>query len=558
MKSAIDVAKAAGHVNISTETKVTTLELSAESQRERALYLSSLKVLEVNKRARTMIVPTKVDEVKDMLRYHRQPVTLFGENAFDRRERLKKVLAALAIDREGAENVVKTEGDDKMEIEGKNGKQGQDAEQIAKVTYSNCEPEMILARDSITKFSFEKAKERVQKESSDASTYREYCTNVRHRATFLQLNASAVSEQRPLMRVRFDPSGQFIATGSMGAQVKIWDRQALEGRATLVGHQERITAIAWHPAAHFSPGEAPSSGGLDDEDRIDKKGKGGKKRSWSVSQDESASGATAGLAAGVSLGVAAGKALLASASADGKCLLWNVAAVNPLQQRERIPILSPLHTFSGHGSAVTDCAFHPMGSHMVTAGADFSWRFWDVESGKELLLQDGHPSECTSIAFQPDGSLLLSGDSSGYVFLWDLRSGKRVLVLEGHADKVTSSSFHPNGFEVATSSLDNMVRIWDIRKKSCKYQIPAHSQPITHIRYSKSGAMLLSSSFDGTIKVYSAAMDSNDKFAPCYPKVASLKGHSGKVMAADFSPEEDAVASVGFDRTLKLWCISDK
>ena len=86
-------------------------------------------------------------------------------------------------------------------------------------------------------------------------------------------------------------------------------------------------------------------------------------------------------------------------------------------------------------------------------------RYWDVERGTELMLQDGHPSECTSIAPHPDGSLLLSADSSGYVFLWDLRSGKRILVLEGHADKVTSSCFHPNGYDAATASLDNMIRM---------------------------------------------------------------------------------------------------
>ena len=173
--------------------------------------------------------------------------------------------------------------------------------------------------------------------------------------------------------------------------------------------------------------------------------------------------------------------------------------------------------------------------------------------GQELLLQDGHPSECTSISFQPDGSLLLSADSSGYVFIWDLRSGKRILVLEGHADKITSTCFHPNGFEVASASLDNMVRVWDLRRKGCKFHLPSHSQPITQVRYSRSGAMLLTTSFDGAMKVYATATENGNGHLAYYPKVACLRGHSAKVMAADFNPAEDAVASVGFDRTLKLW-----
>ena len=65
--------------------------------------------------------------------------------------------------------------------------------------------------------------------------------------------------------------------------------------------------------------------------------------------------------------------------------------------------------------------------------------------------------------------------------------------------------------------------------------------------------MLLTASFDGVVKVYSTVVGSGDINMACYSKVTSLRGHSGKVMAADFSPREDAVISVGFDRTIKLW-----
>ena len=34
---------------------------------------------------------------------------------------------------------------------------------------------------------------------------------------------------------------------------------------------------------------------------------------------------------------------------------------------------------------------------------------WDVERGKELLLQEGHATEVFSIAFQQDGALAATG-----------------------------------------------------------------------------------------------------------------------------------------------------
>jgi WD40 repeat protein len=85
-----------------------------------------------------------------------------------------------------------------------------------------------------------------------------------------------------------------------------------------------------------------------------------------------------------------------------------------------------LHTLKGHQGAVNDCDFHPSGQYIGTASSDYTWRLWDVETGKELLLQDGHVQDCTAITFQHDGSLVLSADAAGVALLWDLRSGQEI------------------------------------------------------------------------------------------------------------------------------------
>ena len=558
MSSALEIAKAAGHVNISSGGSGAreTLELSVESRRERDAYEASIRAVAINKRARAINAPTAVEDVQKQLRLHRQPVTLFAENAFDRRERLKKVLATLELENEGKGVLGGSDGSgtgtvrDKKKDEMGEGA-GDKTGEMARVTYSEALPDMVLAREFISKYSFESARERVKKEASKVNEQEEHYEKVCQQARSLQLNASAVSEQRPLTKVRFDPSGSYVATGSLSSQVKIWDIKALKSCASLMGHQERITALAWHPKAILGTLSTQSGGhgGGTQDGGASKPANGSKKRSRSYSNDN-CQGKSSSSVSDVSDGE--GKALLASASADAKCLLWDVSLASNTGTGS-LPTLSPVQTLQGHRGSITDCTFHPAGAHIATSGVDFSWRFWDVEAGKEVLLQDGHPSECTSVSFQSDGSLLVSADSSGYVFLWDLRSGKRILVLEGHAEKVTSTSFHPNGFEIASASLDNMVRVWDIRKMGCKYQLPSHSQPITQVRYSKSGAMLLTASFDSVMKVYSTLVQNGNINMACYPKLSTLRGHSGKVMAADISPAEDAVVSVGFDRTLKVW-----
>ncbi len=70
---------------------------------------------------------------------------------------------------------------------------------------------------------------------------------------------------------------------------------------------------------------------------------------------------------------------------------------------------SPLATMKGHEGRVSRVAFHPSGDHVASAGFDTSWRLWDVNTQKEILLQEGHSKEVYSVEFQSDGALLASG-----------------------------------------------------------------------------------------------------------------------------------------------------
>lgn len=70
---------------------------------------------------------------------------------------------------------------------------------------------------------------------------------------------------------------------------------------------------------------------------------------------------------------------------------------------------SPLSVLEGHEERVCRVAFHPSGRYIASASFDTSWRLWDAEKGKELLLQEGHSKEVYAIAFQGDGSLIASG-----------------------------------------------------------------------------------------------------------------------------------------------------
>lgn len=70
---------------------------------------------------------------------------------------------------------------------------------------------------------------------------------------------------------------------------------------------------------------------------------------------------------------------------------------------------NPLSVMKGHQDRVCRVAFHPSGDYVASASFDTTWRLWDVNTAKELLLQEGHSKEVYSVEFQNDGALVVSG-----------------------------------------------------------------------------------------------------------------------------------------------------
>jgi hypothetical protein len=87
----LDIAMRSGNVQIQKNIQMETMELSAESKAQLAAHNKHMASFNVTQRARTIIVPTAVEEVKAKLRLFGHPVTFFGEGPADRRRRLQEV-----------------------------------------------------------------------------------------------------------------------------------------------------------------------------------------------------------------------------------------------------------------------------------------------------------------------------------------------------------------------------------------------------------------------------------------------------------------------------------
>jgi U4/U6 small nuclear ribonucleoprotein PRP4 len=127
------------------------------------------------------------------------------------------------------------------------------------VFYSPALDALVQARQFLCEYSFSRAHERILKTKNirerdelqlaeNAEVGRLYELS-RH----IILNASQYGDDRPLCNIRYAPHGDLVASGSLNAQVRLWDARAeLQTAGTLRGFEERITALAWHPDAFCS------------------------------------------------------------------------------------------------------------------------------------------------------------------------------------------------------------------------------------------------------------------------------------------------------------------
>ena len=68
---------------------------------------------------------------------------------------------------------------------------------------------------------------------------------------------------------------------------------------------------------------------------------------------------------------------IATASADKSVRLWSL---NPEYECQKFV------TLKTHEDIVNCVEFHPMGLHIASGSHDLTWRLWDIEKKKEILV----------------------------------------------------------------------------------------------------------------------------------------------------------------------------
>ncbi|EKM81757.1 hypothetical protein AGABI1DRAFT_35377 [Agaricus bisporus var. burnettii JB137-S8] len=500
------------------------------SERARLENKVILDELERKKKARSLAVPTDDTRVRARLREIGEPITLFGERAADRRDRLIYVLSQINAAR----------GEDALPIESESSEEeSEDEEEF----YTPGSLELLEARRRIAEFSLPRAQNRVARQRLDSRMELGKIVDTRKKVfnevkKFSNLG-SQIGDERPIAQVRFSPNNEILATGSWSGTVKLWNVPACTEMRSLRGHSDKVSGVAWHPQSTLSQNP--------DVVNLASGGGEGNVNLWSMSSDQPLSVLKGHQDRVCRVAFHPSGDYVASASFDTTWRLWDVNTSKELMLQE------------GHSKEVFTVEFQDDGALIVSGGLDAIARVWDLRTGRTAMILDGHVQAIYSIAFSPNGYQVATGAGDDTIRLWDIRSLKALYTIPAHLSNVSDIRFfRANDLffkpvkvdeDIDMNGMDEDPNQRDSTESENKEEADITTKGFTQDEWRyRSGLFFASAGYDGLVKLWSA----DD-----WQLLRTLTTDAGKVMSVDISSDGGMVASGTYNRNFQLYTPED-
>ncbi|XP_064625021.1 cell division cycle protein 20 homolog [Lineus longissimus] len=230
--------------------------------------------------------------------------------------------------------------------------------------------------------------------------------------------------------------GNYLAVGTSGAEVQLWDVAQQKRLRTMTSQASRIGALSWNS---FILSSGSRSGAIHHHDvRI---------AEHHVASLESHSQEVCGLK------WSPDGRYLGSGGNDNVLNIWSAESTG-----------SPLHTFTQHMAAVKALAWCPWQPSVLASGggtADRHIRFWNCNTGVCLNSVDTKSQVC-ALQWSTHYKELISshGFAQNQLTIWKYPTMTKVTELEGHTARVLHMAMSPDGTTVVSAAADETLRLW--------------------------------------------------------------------------------------------------
>ena len=139
---------------------------------------------------------------------------------------------------------------------------------------------------------------------------------------------------------------------------------------------------------------------------------------------------------------------LASIGTDNTLMIWDLASATSLAQ---LTI----------GTGSRSIAYSPNGQFNAVGAANGTVTLFDLNSGQSIAVYAGHAGSVSQIAFSPDSSLLVSISDDQTMRLWSTTADTPLMIAQLDTP-IRDVAFHPNGDLLTLAGEDNTIRLWGV------------------------------------------------------------------------------------------------
>ncbi|KIE00430.1 WD40 repeat-like-containing domain protein, partial [Metarhizium majus ARSEF 297] len=240
---------------------------------------------------------------------------------------------------------------------------------------------------------------------------------------------------------------------------------------------------------------------------------------------------------------------------------------------------------------VTSVSWIQKGTHLAIGTGKGLVQIWDAEKTRRLRTMTGHTARVGSLAWNTH--ILTSGSRDRLIYHRDVRAPDQWLrKLVGHKQEVCGLKWNCEDGQLASGGNDNKLMVWDKLSESPLWKFSDHTAAVKAISWSPHQRGLLASGggtadrriiFHDTVKgtvvneidtgsqVCNIAWSKNSNEIvsthgysqnqivvwkyPSMTQVASLTGHTYRVLYLAMSPDGRVIVTGAGDETLRFWSV---
>ena len=251
---------------------------------------------------------------------------------------------------------------------------------------------------------------------------------------------------------------------------------------------------------------------------------------------------------------------------------------------------SSVNRLSGYRDQyVCSLNWNSAGTHLAIGTLSGTVEVWDVESNKKVFTNNDHVNRVACLAWS--GTSLASGSRDRSIMLFDVRDSSKCATLSSHSQEVCGLKYSLDGSQLASGGNDNKLFVWDpIRKSQPLLRFTKHTAAVKAIAWSPHSKGLLASgggTADRCIRFWNTGtsshlgdVDTGSQVSnlhwsananeivsthgysqnaiiiwsyPTMESLATLTGHTFRVLYLSVSPDGETIVTGAGDETLRFW-----